>query len=321
MKSFYGRLLAGLILALSVSILLSPAVHAAGDAVFKVQKRYLYVQPGQSIYGIVKVLYPNQKKQWPNIIRKIVRTNPRAFINHNPRRIVVGERIRLPNMNIAIKPVKLTSVYKQPEAVGQVIKVRGRAFSISEKNKKHNLKVGSEVYVGDRLYTGKHAFIRLSMIDEAKIDLRCNSEIKIEDYRLLRAGNRSIIRLLKGSLNKITGSIGKMSKDVYKMKTPVATVGVRGTEYALRVLQAYGCDGSVDVNSNGLFVKVKKGAIDIKNKSGKHELTAGNAAHIKSKNDRPEAIDATKGIFEKADKESISYWWWLLGIVLIGVAI
>jgi len=307
----------------------------AAPTTFKVKKRFLYIQPGQTVFSIVKVLYPEQKEKWPEIIKKIVKKNSHAFKNKQATGIIVGQRIELPSLRSKIKaaPVQALAVFKEPEAVGQVVISRGKTFSMSSKNIRRDLDVGSEIYVGDRLFTGVKGYLRLNMIDDAKIDLRCNSEMLIEDYRLLRAGNRSIIYLLKGSLRKITGSIGKFADDVYEMKTPLSTVGVRGTDYALRVLQAYGCDGSVDVNSKGLFVKVNKGSVDVKNKKDLVTLNVGDAVHVTDEDKKPQQIRVGDGVFDAAkekvkdaeveieEDDDSSWLWWLLGIIAIAAAV
>ncbi len=308
---FLGCFFFGLLMPLSTQ-----AATKSPARTFKVEKRFLYIQPGQTVFSIVKVLYPDQKKRWPAIIQEILKKNPHAFERGDITRIKVGERIELPALASNLITAQAI-VYKGVEAVGQVTQARGKAFAISLKKKRRDLEVGSEVFVGDRLFTGVDGFLRLSMIDEAKIDLRCNSEMRIEDYQLLRAGNRSVIYLIKGSLRKITGSIGKVAKDVYEMRTPMATVGVRGTDYALRVMQSYGCDGSLDVNHNGLFVKVNSGAIDLKNAAGSVALNAGDAALVDGKNASAKAIDADDGIF---DAVAESWYWWLLGILAIAAA-
>lgn len=305
------------VLTLLLTAFISPSIVGAASAI-KAEKRYLYVQPGQTVSSIVKVLYPDRKDQWPTIIQRIVKKNPHAFKNGVAAEIRVGERLLLPRLKTGTRSAKDMVVYKGLEAVGQVVKARGKTFAISSKDKRSKLVVGSEVHVGDRLFTGVDGFIRLSMIDDAKIDLRCNSEMLVEDYRLLRAGNRSVIYLLKGSLRKITGSIGKVAEDIYEMKTPIATVGVRGTDYAIRVLQSHGCDGSVDVNSDGMFVKVNSGGIDLSNRSGTIALNAGDAAHVSGRGADPQAIETGDGVFDAADEASL--WWWLLGIVIIAAA-
>lgn len=301
---------------LVVCLLLSFNALASGK--FNAQKRYLYVQPGQSIFSIVKILYPEDKAQWPNIIKKVVKTNPHAFIGADATKIQAGERLELPAISSNFKPRSSSKVvaFKKILAVGQVIKSRGKTFVISKKNEKRNLDLGSEIFVGDRVFTGVKGFIRLNMIDEAKIDLRCNSEMLIEDYQLLRGGNRSVIYLIKGSVKKITGTIGKMADDVYEMHTPLATVGVRGTEYAIRVLQQHGCDGSLDVNSKGLFVKVNRGGIDIKSQQEALALNQGEAAHLADETSNLKSIEASDGVFDTAQDDKKSYFFgsmlWLI---------
>lgn len=309
MSLFRFKLLPMLMIA---SLALGFSAHVfAQSSKFNTEKRYLYVQPGQSIFNIVQVLYADQQKYWPEIIRKIVRTNPHAFVGADATRILAGERIELPAYTSSIRPTPPPSskavVYKGPSAVGQVIKSRGRAFVLSEDHKRRDLVLGSEVFVGDRIFTGVEGFIRLSMIDDAKIDLRCNSEMRIEDYQLLRGANRSVLRLIKGSVKKITGSIGKVAEDIYEMHTPIATVGVRGTEYAIRVLQSHGCDGSLDVNSDGMFVKVNRGAIDVKSNQQKVALNSGQAAHLADDASQLKAIEARDGVFEEAPEEKKSF--------------
>ncbi|MCW8936291.1 MAG: FecR family protein [Gammaproteobacteria bacterium] len=301
---------------LVMCLLLSFNVLAA--AKFNVQKRYLYVQPGQSIFSIVKILYPQDKEQWPYIIKQVVKKNPHAFIGADATKIQIGERLELPaiSSNFKSKTSSKVVAFKKIQAVGQVIQNRGKTFVISNKNKKRTLDIGSEIFVGDRVFTGVKGFIRLNMIDEAKIDLRCNSEMLIEDYQLLRGGNRSVIYLIKGSVRKITGTIGKMADDIYEMNTPLATVGVRGTEYAIRVLQQHGCDGSLDVNSKGLFVKVNRGAIDIKSQKEALALNQGEAAHLADETGRLKGIEAGDGVFDSAQNDKKSYFFgsilWLI---------
>lgn len=306
-----------------ISLLISFSVSASGQ--FNTQKRYLYVQPGQSIFSIVKVLYAEQQDQWPVIIKEIVRKNPHAFIGADATKIQVGERLEIPAFVSNITPVVSPQavVFKGSGSVGQVIKSYGRTFAISNKGKNRQLDVGSEVFVGDRIFTGVKGYIRLSMIDDAKIDLRCNSEMVIEDYQLLRGGNRSVIYLIKGSVKKITGSIGKLADDVYEMRTPLATVGVRGTEYAIRVLQSHGCDGSLDVNSNGLFVKVNKGGIDVKLKTEDFALNTGDTALLADADSQLKSIEAREGVFDQAvEGEGKSYFfgsvfWMIVFIPLV----
>ena len=299
---------------------------AHSESRFNTQKRYLYIQQGQSIYQIVSVLYPGMQKQWANIINQVVKDNPHAFVNKNAAQIKVGARVSLPAVVLSntAKAVKKKVVEKKPQKVGEVVKHKGNAFVISTKHKKRNLHVKSHIYVGDRIFTGIDAFIRLNMIDNAKIDLRCNSEMLIEDYQMLPNANKSVIQLVKGSIKKTTGSIGKSEGDIYEMRTPVATIGVRGTEYAIRVLQQHGCDGSLDVNSEGMFVKVERGAIDVESSMDTREVKQHEVMFLADDKSLLKEIKTDNGVFEKArpvekKRNHIGGSMWLIFLIPLGL--
>lgn len=336
---YFSFLLFLLFFSYSVSVFAAPSDTSR----FNITKRYLYVQPGQTVAGIVRALYPDDEASWLDISRRLIATNPHAFENGNVNKMIVGARIEIPRLETYAAPDKLIRL----EVVGNVTHKRGVTFAIDSNKKRRDLNKNSSVYVGDRLFTGADGFMHLKMIDDAGIDLRCNSEILIEHYKLVPNGNSSVIRLLKGSLHKVTGKIGKNITDRYELRTPVATVGVRGTEYTLRVLQSHGCDGSIDVNTDGMFVKVEKGAIDVSNSTGDTSLEPGTALLVASNKTKPVAVKVKEGVFdaikpkpastvpvpaieasplepvaepaEEQDKGR-SWWWILLGVLVLAAA-
>jgi hypothetical protein len=328
------------LLILFLSVYSVSAVAAPSDTSrFNITKRYLYVQPGQTVGSIVKALYPDDEASWLDIGRRLIIANPHAFENGNVNKIIVGSRIEIPRLETYAAADKFIRL----EVVGNVKQKRGIIFAIDTNKQRRELKVNSSVYVGDRLFTGADGFMHLKMIDDARIDLRCNSEMVIDNYKMVKDGNASVIRLLKGSLHKVTGKIGKNITDRYEMRTPVATVGVRGTEYSLRVLQSHGCDGSIDVNTDGMFVKVDKGEIDLSNSAGDTSLEPGAALLVASNTAKPTAVTVKEGVFDavkpkpiekvvppvvkppevvppaqpvEAEKET-SWWWIVLGVLVI----
>ncbi len=89
---------------------------------------------------------------------------------------------------------------------------------------------GSEVNPGDLIISGADGMAQLSMIDQAKLSLRSNSQLRIESYQR-KAGDQdgAILSLLRGTLRTFTGLLSASSRDRYQMKTRVATVGIRGS--------------------------------------------------------------------------------------------
>ncbi|MDB3855965.1 FecR domain-containing protein, partial [Halieaceae bacterium] len=111
------------------------------------------------------------------------------------------------------------------------------------------VKKGALIEEGDVIITGKKARVQLLMADGARVAVRANSRFQIEAYRLPATAPSTVatnldegeatMRLLKGGMRTITGAIGKgNNKDVYQMHTPVATLGIRGTQYEVTINSA-----------------------------------------------------------------------------------
>ena len=318
------------IFVLMLPLMMSSISVAAEMEDIKAEVRYLYVQPGQTLHNIVSKLYPTRKKEWPRLREDIIRINPHAFVDGKESQMKAGVRLKLPEPRVIVtkaKPVKK----RAPLHVGDVVLARGQTLAVGRDRVSRNLSAGDRVFLGDKLITGQDGFMRLHMIDEALLDLRCYSIMVIEDYALKSNNRVSVINLLQGSLRKVTGEIGKWSEDVYELRTPVASVGVRGTEYALRVFQTKGCDGTVDTNDDGMYLKVIKGLVDVHNNKSKTEtlVAKGDTLYIKSPESVPEKNVVKPGIISPAieekkpepvpepEPESASAWWWLLALGLL----
>lgn len=303
---------------------LNPAVSIAREA-YNADIRYLHVQRGQTLHNIIRRLYPERKKEWPQLSRDIVRINPHAFINNDPTKLKAEVRLKLPKKVVVrsqpVKPIKLKRVGTVAESSGSVVAVDKRKVS-------RKLKKGEPVYLGDKVITGEEGSVRLKMIDDAVLDLRCFSIMVIEEYALNTTSRRSILNLLQGSLKKVTGQIGKMTEDIYELRTPVASVGVRGTEYALRVFQSKGCGGTIDAD-DGFYLEVIKGLVDVHNEAGRQVVAKGETAYVPLPKAVPKKIKAKPGIFkpivktetviEKPEEESGGFIWWLLGIAAVAL--
>ena len=293
----------------------SPAfAQTSADDQFDTDVRYLYVQPGQTLHNIVKRLYPGQQKRWPRLKADIVRLNPHAFVRGDARRMKAGVRLTLPT-----REQDVPLIARKKKQVGVVVATRGRAIAVGRDRVTRRLSSGQAVFLGDKLITGEDGFMRLRMVDNALLDLRCFSIMVIEEYSLKSRHRTSILNLLQGSLRKVTGEIGKWTEDVYELKTPVASVGVRGTEYALRVFQSRGCDGSADTGDDGLYLKVIKGLVDVYNEAEETPVVKGDTLYIPLPGARPVAKSIEKNVIviepdaETVEQESSSFWWWLLG--------
>jgi len=102
----------------------------------------------------------------------------------------------------------------------------------------HPLLQGSNVYIGDEITTLEKSFVVIQFYDGAKITVRPASTIVIDAY----TPEKSQISLVEGGLRVITGALAKEDPDSYKIKTPVALLGVRGTEFAVMLCDKKVCE-------------------------------------------------------------------------------
>ena len=161
---------------------------------------------------------------------------------------------------------------------------------------------GTAVEVGDVITTGPTGLAQVRMQDGALLSLRYGSTMKVEEYRMptpapvqaapaaagappsaAMVGGRSALRLLRGAFRTVTGLIGRNAGDSYSVATPVATIGIRGTDYSA----AY-CNGDCGATPDGLYLGVSNGGIEVFNDAGKLELANDQYGYVKDNATAPD---------------------------------
>ena len=130
----------------------------------------------------------------------------------------------------------LSPVAQAAMLAGQVIVASGEVTAITPQGESRPLARKSEFYSGEILKTGADSRAQVKFIDNALLSLKPNTELRVDDYRFDSANkdnNASVMTLLKGGLRTITGVISKQKPEAYRINTPVASIGVRGTDLEL----------------------------------------------------------------------------------------
>ena len=105
---------------------------------------------------------------------------------------------------------------------------------------------GTSVDAGDRITTGANGMAQLTMVDQARLSLRPQTQFVIEAYGdKPDSAQGGILNLLKGTLRTFTGLIASANREKFVMKTRVATVGIRGSGNILYACEDKECDESV----------------------------------------------------------------------------
>ena len=162
--------------------------------------------------------------------------------------------------------------------VGEVLFVYGNAHAEPSAGGEKELQKGTALDEGDRVVTGSNGRLQIRMDDGGLVVLRPLSELVIEQYSYPAAAQgdsaatqtpRSVMSLVRGGLRAITGALGKANPDGYEMRTPVATIGIRGTDYSALYCTEDCADLGVEP---GLYVGVAEGAIFVRNAAGTLDL-------------------------------------------------
>lgn len=130
-----------------------------------------------------------------------------------------------------------------------------------------SLSKGGEVFDQDRIDTAQGARAQLRFSDGGLVSLLPETTFSVEEYRLGAGGGEDgslVFGLLRGGLRTVTGAIGKGKPDNYQLKTPVGTLGIRGTEF-IAILNPPGT----------LRVHVGRGKVVLTNQYGTLEVPEG----------------------------------------------
>ncbi len=181
------------------------------------------------------------------------------------------------------------------EAAGTVTHISGPLFAKKADGTTRVLSKDSTVESGDVIVSEKSTYARIKFTDGSEMTLRPDTQIKITNYSYDQAKpqeDAAVYDLAKGGLRAITGAVGKRgNKDSYKMNTPTATVGIRGTVYECRL-----CEGNCGQVPNGLYLFVATGAIAATNSGGSQHINAGQYAYVASPSAKPVILPGNPGI-------------------------
>ena len=145
---------------------------------------------------------------------------------------------------------------------------------------------GVDVYAGDTVITGANGAAQLRFMDESRMVLRRSTEVMIDQFQFSAEAEAPsdsfLVRLTSGALRSITGLIGHRNKQHFMLTTPVATIGIRGTDFeVVHIPDAspalFGAENSA---APGTYNKVYSGGTHLESKAGVIDLNINEIGFI-----------------------------------------
>ena len=125
----------------------------------------------------------------------------------------------------------------QPAIVGEAAMVIGVARITSSTGDSASVNRGTAIRVGDRIETESGGHVHVRFVDGGRLSVRPSSRLQVEDYSHSAqqpALTAIKFRLDEGVVRSITGSWGEASRDRFRLNTPVAAIGIKGTDFVVR---------------------------------------------------------------------------------------
>ncbi|MBV1889434.1 MAG: FecR domain-containing protein [Gammaproteobacteria bacterium] len=304
-------------------LLAGPVLNAAPQSWF--------VESGQSLSKIVRQLLPADPAGRPALMQAIVDLNPRAFGGGNPDRMYAGVTLKLPvaGQLQAVKPRSSKAISKvvtptikksarvvdiaapvkaakvaEPVVVptdgsaGRVVYSKGRSTAAGTGGDIRELDKGAKLFEGDTLNTGPGSYLRVRYSDGATMLLRPRTRMQLQEYTHTgdEANDRNFMRLVKGGFRTVTGAIGHNKKDAYLVSTPVATIGIRGTDYS-----AVFCAGDCVNLPDGLYTTTDSGSTVVSSAGVSEVVDTGQSVYVPSVGGVPQPLKIKPRILSLPD--------------------
>jgi plasmid stabilization system protein ParE len=168
----------------------------------------------------------------------------------------------------------LTLAARAAETAGKVELVSGQVRVMDAAQAERPVKAGDSVREGESIVTGADGEIHLEMADGGTIAVRPNTRLRIAEYRARGDDqDKGVFSLLAGGFRSITGWIGKFNPRSYQVRTPTATIGIRGTDHEPMVIPEGSGEGEA-----GTYDKVNAGATYIESEGTVVEVPEQRAA-------------------------------------------
>lgn len=187
-------------------------------------------------------------------------------------------KVTIASVIAAAWPMSGTAAARLEFAVGNVL---ARQTTGTERV----LAKGAVIQPGETIITGIDGRAQLKFDDGARLSLQPETEFRIDEYVFsgeAKGQEKGFFSLIKGGLRTITGLIGRQNKQAYRMNTPAATVGIRGTEFSL--LYTGGDNGSLSVGTGD-------GEVSVCNDAGCVFVSGGESAIVTGKQNAPIKTD------------------------------
>ena len=122
------------------------------------------------------------------------------------------------------------------ETIGMVRSVSGDA-AVTRGEKSLPAAPGMKLMVGDTLLTGRDGSLGVILRDDSSLSIGPGSRLVLQSFEFSPSEGKFdlVARISRGTMAYLSGLIGKLAPEKARFETPTATIGIRGTRFAVKV--------------------------------------------------------------------------------------
>lgn len=123
-------------------------------------------------------------------------------------------------------------------AIGTVKSVKDHAFIIRGDDR-IECQIGDAIFQHDALETDESGALGITLKDNTRLSLGPQSYLTVDEFIFNPKQEQYsfVTKMIRGTLVYLSGIIAKLSPESVSIKTPTATVGIRGTRLVIRIDQ------------------------------------------------------------------------------------
>lgn len=156
--------------------------------------------------------------------------------------------------------------------VGYVHEVSGSVTAQVGAGSPGSVSKGQTLVADATITTGARSYAILKFEDGTVVVLKENTAFQVQSYSFVAKAPEqasAIFNLVRGGLRMITGLVTSRNREALRVSTPLATIGIRGTEFTAELV-------------NPLFLGCQVGALSVTNAAGTAVLGAGQFMSVAS---------------------------------------
>ena len=167
-------------------------------------------------------------------------------------------------------------------AQGYVHEVRGDVQTVLGSGKSVKTEKNQGLTDNTTITTGANSNVIIKFIDGTVIALNQNTSFTIQKYdynEKAPSTMTALFSMLRGGLRVVTGAMSQRNREGFKLATPSATIGIRGTEFIVQRI-------------NPTYLSVINGTASMTNVAGTTVFSAGQFGFVASATSLPVGLPA-----------------------------